>query len=146
MCLNEEIVQPVSHTQIALKRCCHQDGRIRVWWHRRERTLVACISYRRSGPSPGVVVCEAIGYTSRSPLVRIGGTLNCAHYIFGLLRPMALPFIRSLRNFNARPHVANNLRTFLDTENVRLLHWSAHSPDLSPIENVWSMVVERLSC
>ncbi|GFT17552.1 hypothetical protein TNCV_4807891 [Trichonephila clavipes] len=34
--------------------------------------------------------------------------------------------------------------TFLDTENVRLLPWLARSPDLSPIENVWSMVVERL--
>ncbi|GFU70297.1 hypothetical protein TNCV_2106491 [Trichonephila clavipes] len=36
-------------------------------------------------------------------------------------------------------------RIFLEPENVRLLPWPAHSPDLSPIGNVWSMVVERLA-
>ncbi|GFW91262.1 hypothetical protein TNCV_736771 [Trichonephila clavipes] len=29
-------------------------------------------------------------------------------------------------------------------ENVQLLPWPAHSLDLSPIENVWSMIAERL--
>ncbi|UYV68437.1 ent-3 [Cordylochernes scorpioides] len=38
----------------------------------------------------------------------------------------------------ARPHVDGIVRTFLHTENVRLL--SARSPDLSLIENVWSRV------
>ncbi|GFU26107.1 hypothetical protein TNCV_5105601 [Trichonephila clavipes] len=46
-----------------------------------------------------------------------------------MLRPMALPFIRAQRNLtlrqdNARPHAAN----------------------LSPTENVWSRVAERLAC
>ncbi|GFV97417.1 hypothetical protein TNCV_2039261 [Trichonephila clavipes] len=31
-------------------------------------------------------------------LVHIDGTLNSAHYISGVLRPVALPFIRALRN------------------------------------------------
>ncbi|GFU38571.1 uncharacterized protein TNCV_4391181 [Trichonephila clavipes] len=46
---------------------------------------------------------------------------------------------------NARPYVAGIVRTFLDTGNVRLLPWPASSPDLSPIENVWSTVAERLA-
>ncbi|GFW26152.1 uncharacterized protein TNCV_3396481 [Trichonephila clavipes] len=58
---------------------------------------------------------------------------------------------RALRNptfqqDNARPHVAGIVRTFLDTKNVRLLPWPAHSSDLSPTENVWFMVAERLAC
>ncbi|PRD25952.1 UNVERIFIED_CONTAM: hypothetical protein NCL1_39438 [Trichonephila clavipes] len=61
-----------------------------------------------------------------------------ARYISGVLKPEVLPFIRALRistfqQDNARPHVADIVRTFLDTENVQLLSWSAHSPDLSPI-------------
>ncbi|GFW16538.1 uncharacterized protein TNCV_2351621 [Trichonephila clavipes] len=97
--------------------------------------------HRHTGPLPG----GAIGYTSRSPLVRIARTLNRALYISGVLRPVALPFIRALRNLtfqqdNARPHVAG-----LDTENVQLLSWPARSPDLSPIETVWSMVFDRLA-
>ncbi|GFY03987.1 transposable element Tcb1 transposase [Trichonephila clavipes] len=75
----------------------------------------------------------AIGYTS---LVLLDGTLNSARYIFGVLRPVALPFISALRNptfqqDNARSYVAGIVRTFLDTENVRLLPWSARSPDLT---------------
>ncbi|GFX73054.1 transposable element Tcb1 transposase [Trichonephila clavipes] len=40
----------------------------------------------------------------------------------------------------------NIVRTFLDTKNVCLLPWTARSSDLSPIENVWSMVAEQLAC
>ncbi|GFV10164.1 uncharacterized protein TNCV_3661161 [Trichonephila clavipes] len=63
------------------------------------------------------MVWGAIGYTSRSPLVCIDGTLNSARYV-------------------SAP---------LDTENVRPLPWPARSPDLSPLETIWSMVAERLS-
>ncbi|GFX43592.1 transposable element Tcb1 transposase [Trichonephila clavipes] len=83
-------------------------------------------------------------------LVRIDSTLNSAGYISGVLRSVALPFIRAQRNpmfqqDNARRHVAGIVRTFLDTEDVRLLPRPARSPDLSPTENVWSIVVERLA-
>ncbi|GFX93203.1 hypothetical protein TNCV_4760821 [Trichonephila clavipes] len=33
----------------------HQDGRIRVWWHPGERTLVPCIRHRHTGSSPSVM-------------------------------------------------------------------------------------------
>ena len=103
----------------------HHDGRIRVWRHRGERTLEACIRHRHTGVSPSVMVWGAIGYASRSPLVRIDGTLNSGRYISDVLRPVALPFIRSLRSptfqqDNARPHVAGPVQAFLDTENVQL--------------------------
>ncbi|GFT12528.1 transposable element Tcb1 transposase [Trichonephila clavipes] len=93
---------------------------------------------------------NAIGYRFWSSLVHIGGTLNSTRYISGVLRPVALSFIRPLRNpmfkqGNTRPHVALIVRTFLDAKNVRLLPWMARSPDLSSIENVWSMVDERLA-
>ena len=99
----------------------HHDGRIRVWRHRGERTLEACIRHRHTGVSPDVMVWGAIGYTSRSPLVRIDGTLNSGRYISDVLRPVALPFIRSLPNptfqqDNARPQVAGPVWAFLGTE------------------------------
>ncbi|GFV34841.1 transposable element Tc1 transposase [Trichonephila clavipes] len=141
-----------SYFQMCESRFClqHQEGRTRVLRHPGEPTLAACILHRQTGPSPGVMVWGVIGYASRSPLVHIDGTLNSARYISGVLRPVALPFTRSLRNptlqhDNARSHVAGIERTFLDTENVRLLPWPARSPDLSPIEKVWSMVAERLA-
>ncbi|GFU82971.1 hypothetical protein TNCV_935741 [Trichonephila clavipes] len=41
---------------------------------------------------------------------------------------------------NVRLHIEGIVRTFLVTENVQLLLWPAR--DLSPVENVWSMVPE----
>ncbi|GFS80898.1 transposable element Tcb1 transposase [Trichonephila clavipes] len=128
----------------------NQDGLIRVWRHLGERTLAGCIRHRHTGPSPGMMVWGAIGYTSRSPLVHMNGTLNSSRYIYSVFRPMALPFIRiqcnpTLKQDNARPDVADIVRTFPDTVNIRLLPWPARSSDISAIENVWSMVAEQLA-
>ncbi|GFT08039.1 uncharacterized protein TNCV_2589581 [Trichonephila clavipes] len=76
----------------------HQDSRIRVSQHLSERTQAACILHRYTGSSPGVIVWGTIGYTSRSPLVRIDDTLNSARCIANVLRPVDLPFIRAQRN------------------------------------------------
>ncbi|GFY06124.1 transposable element Tcb1 transposase [Trichonephila clavipes] len=43
----------------------HLDGRIRVRWHRGECTLRVCIRHRHSGPSSGMMIWGAIGYTSQ---------------------------------------------------------------------------------
>ncbi|GFW21360.1 transposable element Tcb1 transposase [Trichonephila clavipes] len=34
---------------------------------------------------------------------------------------------------------------FFVNNQIELLPWPAHSPDLSPIENMWSMVAQRLT-
>ncbi|GFW66046.1 hypothetical protein TNCV_588721 [Trichonephila clavipes] len=43
-----------------------------------------------------------IGYTPRSPLVRIGGTLNGARYIPGVLRPVDVEFCETLHSNRIR--------------------------------------------
>ncbi|GFW62276.1 transposable element Tcb1 transposase [Trichonephila clavipes] len=89
----------------------HHDGQIRVWRHRRERMLNSCVMHRHTDSVSGIMVWSGIGYHSRTPLVRIAGTLNSQRYI----------------------------------SEIELLPWPAHSPDLSPIENMWSMVAQRLT-
>ncbi|GFV87340.1 uncharacterized protein TNCV_4033121 [Trichonephila clavipes] len=42
-------------------------------------------------------------------------------------------------------HVTGIVQSFLDTENIRLLPWLTCSLDLSPTENIWSMVAEMLA-
>ncbi|GFU18414.1 transposable element Tcb1 transposase [Trichonephila clavipes] len=131
-----------SQTGVSSQCFClqHQDGHIRVRWHHGEHILAANISRHHTSSSPGMVVWDAVGYASRSSLVRIYGTFNSIRYISGVLRPMALTFIRVLRKptfmqDNVRPYVIGIVRTFLKMESVRLLPWPARSPDLSPIEN-----------
>ncbi|GFT60548.1 transposable element Tcb1 transposase [Trichonephila clavipes] len=118
--------------------------------HESERVLAACIRHRRhTGKLFCVMVWDAIVYTSWSSFVRTGSLLNSARYISAVLRPVDLPFIQTLRNptfqqDNTQSHVAGIERTFLNTENVQLLPWPGHVPDLSPIVNVWSIVAVRM--
>ncbi|GFU05406.1 transposable element Tc1 transposase [Trichonephila clavipes] len=46
---------------------------------------------------------------------------------------------------NVRPQVARIVRRFFVNHQIELLPWPARSPDLSPIENMWSMVAQRLT-
>ncbi|GFU02844.1 transposable element Tcb1 transposase [Trichonephila clavipes] len=46
---------------------------------------------------------------------------------------------------NARPHVARIVQRFFVNHQIELLSWPARSPDLSLIENMWSMVAQRLT-
>ncbi|GFY29852.1 transposable element Tcb1 transposase [Trichonephila clavipes] len=74
----------------------HRDGRIRFWRHRGERMLNSCVMHHQTGPAPGIVVRGGIGYHSRTPLVRIAGTLNSQSYISEVLEPVVLPCLQDL--------------------------------------------------
>ncbi|GFV96734.1 transposable element Tcb1 transposase [Trichonephila clavipes] len=63
----------------------HHDGWIRVWRHRGETMLNSCVMHHHTGPAPGIMVWGGIGYHSRTPLVRIAGTLNSQRYISEVL-------------------------------------------------------------
>ncbi|GFV88323.1 transposable element Tcb1 transposase [Trichonephila clavipes] len=99
----------------------HHDGRIQVWRHRRERML-----HRHTGPASGIM-----------------------RYISEVLEPVVLPYLQGLataifQQDNARPHMAYIVQRFFVNHQIELLPWPARSPDLSPIENMWSMVAQRL--
>ncbi|GFT76274.1 transposable element Tc3 transposase [Trichonephila clavipes] len=128
----------------------HRDGRIRVWRHRGEKRLNSCVMHHHSGHAPGIIVWGGIGYHSRSPLVRIASTLNSQSYISEVLEPVVLPYLQGLataifQQDNARPHVAHIVQRFFVNHQIELLLWPARSLDLSPIENIWPMVAQRLT-
>ncbi|GFV96328.1 transposable element Tcb1 transposase [Trichonephila clavipes] len=67
-----------------------------------------------------------------------------------MLEPVVLPYLQGLtttifQQDNARPHVARIVQRFFVNPQIELLPWPALSPDLSPIENMWSMVAQRLT-
>jgi hypothetical protein len=84
--------------------------------------------------------------------LEVTGTLNSTKYI-KLLSDFALPIISSqllddwlLQQDNAPAHTAAATQNFLETKGVQLLGWPALSPDLNVIENVWSILAERIYC
>ncbi|GFW36954.1 transposable element Tc3 transposase [Trichonephila clavipes] len=128
----------------------HHDGRIRVWRHRGERMLNSCVMHCHTGPAPGIMVWGGIGYHSHPPLIRIAGTLNSQSYISEVLEPVVLPYLQGLataifQQDNARPHVARIVQRLFVNHQIELFPWPARSPDLSPIENMWSMVAQLLT-
>jgi hypothetical protein len=98
----------------------------------------------------GVMVWGAICFGRRSRLVFIQGNLTAIRYVQEVLRPVVVPYFRRVNNAlfqqdNARPHIANVSRDFLDDSQVDLFPWPPRSPDLSPIEHVWDLMGRRLT-
>ncbi|GFT64167.1 uncharacterized protein TNCV_3784561 [Trichonephila clavipes] len=46
---------------------------------------------------------------------------------------------------NARQHVAHIVQRFFVNHPIELLPWPASSPNLLHVENIWSMVAQRLT-
>ncbi|GFY25027.1 transposable element Tcb1 transposase [Trichonephila clavipes] len=96
------------------------------------------------------MVWSGIGYHSRVPLVRIASTLKSQRFISEVLEPVVLPYLQGLvtvifQQDNARPHVTRIVQMFFVNHQIELLPWMVRSPDLSVIENTWSMVAQRLT-
>ncbi|UYV71609.1 Transposase [Cordylochernes scorpioides] len=116
--------------------------RVRVWRRRGERSNPAAIVERPTVRQRGIMVWGAIAYDSRSPLLRIQGTMTAQRYVDDVLRPVTLPYLQGVPNAlyqqdNARPHTARISQQAL--QDVQMLPWPPYSPDLSPIEHVWDI-------
>ncbi|GFT32630.1 transposable element Tcb1 transposase [Trichonephila clavipes] len=46
---------------------------------------------------------------------------------------------------NARPHRANIVDEWLQSEDITRMDWPAYSPDLNPTEHVWDMLGRRIA-
>ncbi|UYV63148.1 hypothetical protein LAZ67_2003293, partial [Cordylochernes scorpioides] len=124
--------------------CLSSDSRrVRVWRRRGERSNPAAIVERPTVRQRGIMVWGAIAYDSRSPLLRIQGTMMAQRYVDDVLRPVTLPYLQGVPNAlyqqdNARPHTARISQQAL--QDVQMLPWPPYSPDLSPIEHVWDII------
>ncbi|UYV84068.1 hypothetical protein LAZ67_X001055, partial [Cordylochernes scorpioides] len=128
--------------------CLSSDSRrVRVWRRRGEMSNPAAIVERPTVRQRGIMVWGAIAYDSRSPLLRIQGTMTAQRYVDDVLRPVTLPYLQGVPNAlyqqdNARPHTARISQQAL--QDVQMLPWPPYSPDLSPIEHVWDIIGCRL--
>jgi hypothetical protein len=97
-----------------------------------------------------VLVWAGICHDDRTQLKIVQGTLNAIKYRDDILDPIVLSFLHQ-RNFDhvfqhdhARCHVVRICQDFLYQNHIRVLPWSALSPDLSPIEHLWDELGRRV--
>ena len=83
--------------------------------------------------------------------MRFDGSVNSASYCETIKNNHIIENINSVfgnmwtwQQDNARPHTAINTRAVLLPLMQRLMLWPAKSPDLSPIEQIWAYIKNRL--
>ena len=63
-------------------------------------------------------------------------------YRDGIIEPVVVPYLQQhnvwiFQHDNASPHTARHTQNILRIHNVKVLQWSARSPDLGAIEHLW---------
>lgn len=103
---------------------------------------------------PRIRVWAAISSKGKTPLVRIPKKMTSEEYEI-LLMEKLIPHMCDAINAGPQDfvfmqdgdgcHTAKRVRKRLENEGIeQLLPWPAHSPDLNPIENAWSIVERHL--
>lgn len=107
--------------------------------------LQHCISHRSFVRR--ILLWGCISIDGVGPLVVLRGTMTASKYS-KILQDHIIPFkemIFSLQHDNAPSHKAAEVQKLLKNNDITTMDWPPYSPDLNPIENVWSVLKRKLN-
>ncbi|GFW26239.1 transposable element Tcb1 transposase [Trichonephila clavipes] len=119
------------------------DKRIRLWRKQGTRNQLQNITKPHAFRGGSIMVCAGIslGYRTNQHIFK-GGSVTAVRYRKEVLESIVklhtasvgLTFV--LMDDNARPHRADIVDDYLESEEIAYMTWPAYSLDLNPIENL----------
>lgn len=128
------------------------DGHVRVYRPQRTRFDERYVSETQRSGRFSVNVWGWFSFHGLGICWRIGDRFNSQNYL-RICEYVMLPSVRQVypeNNFiymqdNCSVHTANIIRQWFGNNNIETLPHPAKSPDLNPIENIWGLMVKKIS-
>lgn len=122
----------------------------RVWRNSAEAANDRHFDLRRSYP-PKVMIWGCMSRRGLGSLAIIRGSMDTTKYLETLnahLLPQAAAWFSSgdwtFQQDGARCHTSLRARQYFEDLQIPLLPWTANSPDLNPIENIWALLKRKV--
>lgn len=131
----------------------NRKGVQRVWRFKNEKYLPQFVKSRVQAGGGSICVWGCIAHSGAGVCKTYSGKMNSVLYIDTLENELKASVDLLMdgsedwyfQQDNAPCHKSRVVTSYFDTNQIKVMPWPARSPDLSPIEHIWTMIDQKLT-